>query len=54
MYDLRNVKTMLDRGVTTPIVNYSGHVNDVSFRLGFDISPNGAILTAGMFLFSQC
>ena len=49
MYDLRNVKKsdMGGQRESVPIVRYSGHVNDISFRLGFDISPNGSILAAG-------
>ena len=48
MYDLRYVKDGNGSNKTTPIVRYSEHVNDVSFHLGFDISPNGSILAAGM------
>jgi WD40 repeat protein len=49
MYDLRNIKGDIRHGKnnTVPIIKYSGHVNNIHFGLGFDVSPNGSILAAG-------
>ena len=49
MYDLRNTKAL--GNLTTPIVKYSGHVNSITFNLGFDVSPSESILAAGIFRF---
>jgi hypothetical protein len=50
MYDLRYIKRdhIRPRGEhTLPVMKYTGHVNDIQFGLGFDVSPNGSILAAG-------
>jgi len=56
MYDLRSPKAL--GNLTTPVVKYSGHVNSVTFNLGFDVSPSESILAAGIFRvhreFSHC
>jgi hypothetical protein len=52
MYDLRYTKVVSEwnpyRNKTTPIVSYAGHTNSHSLRLGFDVSPDGSLLAAGM------
>ena len=47
MYDLRYLKKETFATPTTPVVKYSGHVNTVSFHLGFDVAPNGSVLAVG-------
>lgn len=35
------------QGSSTPVVKYNGHVNNVSFWLGFDISADNSVLACG-------
>ena len=53
MYDLRKIHDIEGRpyakSASVPVFKYPGHVNTVTFRLGFDTSPDGSILACGTF-----